>query len=378
MMHSLIISNYKHSPETSHQTWPLIVGRAQDTALLRFPNMTKTHIFLTGATGYIGGSVLARLLTHPQSDSFDITVLVRDPSKAAQFRQLGVSSVQGSNADHSLLREQAANTDVVIACADADDEGAANAILRGLKDRHQKTGQVPSLIHTSGTGVLSDDAQGRFATDKIYSDMNIPQLESLPQTQPHRVVDLSLVEADKEGYVKTFIILPCTIYGIATGPLVDAGLQNAHSQQIPTLVRLSVDRRRAGMVGEGKNIWNNVHIDEVADLYILLLNFIIPHNLSGSVIPKDFTHGAAGFYFAENGEHTLGSIGEAIGEVLVSKGRTTNASPTTFTEDEHKRYFPRGTSLGTNSRCRADRARAVGWKPKLTTRDMLASVKFEF
>lgn len=32
--------------------------------------------------------------------------------------------------------------------ADADDEDAAKAILRGLKDRYEKTGKVPSLIHT--------------------------------------------------------------------------------------------------------------------------------------------------------------------------------------------------------------------------------------
>lgn len=65
-----------------------------------------------------------------------------------------------------------------------------------------------------------------------------------------------------KGYVKTFIILPSTIYGIASGSLVDAGLQNAHSQQIPTLVKLSQERGRAGMVGEGKNIWPNVHIQD--------------------------------------------------------------------------------------------------------------------
>jgi hypothetical protein len=38
-----------------------------------------------------------------------------------------------------------------------------------------------------------------FATDTIYSDLDIPQLESLPITQPHRPVDLALVNADSEG-----------------------------------------------------------------------------------------------------------------------------------------------------------------------------------
>jgi hypothetical protein len=38
-----------------------------------------------------------------------------------------------------------------------------------------------------------------FATDTIYSDLDITQLESLPVTQPHRSVDLTLVNADIEG-----------------------------------------------------------------------------------------------------------------------------------------------------------------------------------
>lgn len=33
-----------------------------------------------------------------------------------------------------------------------------------------------------------------------------------------------------------------------------------------------------------------------------------------------------------------------------------------------------GNYSGTNSRCRADRGRALGWKPKYNTKDMSASI----
>jgi hypothetical protein len=33
--------------------------------------------------------------------------------------------------------------------------------------------------------------------------------------------------------------------------------------------------------------------------------------------------------------------------------------------------------LGTNSRCRGDRSRSIGWKPVKATEDMLASIKPE-
>jgi hypothetical protein len=73
-----------------------------------------------------------------------------------------------------------------------------------------------------------------------------------------------------------YIILPSTIYGIASGPLVDLDLQNSHSQQIPALVKSSLDRGQGGMVGLGKNIWPNVHIDEgkLANLMYMPTDFI--------------------------------------------------------------------------------------------------------
>ena len=36
-----------------------------------------------------------------------------------------------------------------------------------------------------------------------------------------------------------------------------------------------------------------------------------------------------------------------------------------------------GNYGGTNSRCRADRGRSIGWKPKYTKDDMLKSIRSE-
>lgn len=171
--------------------------------------------------------------------------------------------------------------------------------------------------------------------------------------------------------MKTYIVLPSTIYGFASGPIVEAGLQNYRSQQIPTLVDLSLKRGQGGMVGKGKNWWGNVHIDDVADLYIQIFDLLTENHP-----PPDFAHGRAGFYFAENGEHTLFQVGEAIAKVLSSIGKGT-PSPTPFTHNEMVVYFPNGTSLGTNSRCRAERGPNIGWRPTMKTQDMLHSIKAE-
>ncbi|KAF8807005.1 NAD(P)-binding protein [Phlegmacium glaucopus] len=329
----------------------------------------KTNIFLTGATGYIGGSVLSRFLKHPNAASFNITVLVRSPEKAEKLKAFGVNPVIGDHSDVALVEKLTAKVDVAIAVADADNLDAARATLKGLKTRYEETGIPPIFIETSGTGVLIDDAVGDRTTDKIYDDANPDQIETLADTQPHRNVDLELINADKEGYVKVYIILPSTIYGIAAGDLVEHGIQNPHSQQVPALIQAGLGRGRAGMVGEGKNLWPNVNIEEVADLYVVLYDSIVSNPATG--------HGREGIYFGVSGEHTLYDVGKAVGEALVAIGKADNPEPTTFTKEDIDRYFKGSSYFGTNSRAVANRSRSIGWKPVKTTKDLLASVKPE-
>ncbi|KAJ7485954.1 NAD-binding protein [Mycena latifolia] len=329
---------------------------------------TKTNFFVTGATGYIGGAVLTRFLKHPRADTFHFTVLVRDPKKAAKLEELGIHTVVGSHSDAHLVETLACEADVVIATADCDDLGAAQATLAGLRKRHA-LGSTSIFINTSGTGVISDDAKGMHSDVTIYDDANADQIETLAPTAMHRNVDLAITQADAEGYVKSYIILPSTIYGLATGRLVDMGIQNPHSQQIPALISAALDRGQAGMVGEGKNLWPNVEIHELADLYVKLYDAIIADDTTG--------HGRNGFYFGASGEHSLYEVGKAIGAALVALGKSTNPEPTTFTQAELDKYFQGSAYLGSNSRCRATRSLALGWKPVKSTADLLASIQPE-
>ncbi|KAF9531406.1 hypothetical protein CPB83DRAFT_917504 [Crepidotus variabilis] len=331
---------------------------------------SKTKILITGITGYIGGAVYSHLTKHSDFTSFEITALVRSTDKAEKLKKLGINAVVGAHDDVKLMESLAAEADIVIATADADNVQAATATLAGLKKRYASSGIPPTFIHTSGTGVLTDGAAGEHSGDVIYDDSNVNQIESIPDIAIHRNVDLLLVNADKEGYVRTYIILPSTIYGIATGVLVDQEIQNPFSQQVPSLIKSSVKRGQAGVVGQGKNIWPDVHIDDVAQLYVVLLDSIRKNPSTG--------HGRDGYYFGENGEHTLYEVGKAIGEVLVAKGKTGDPEPTTFTKEELATYFKGSTYLGTNSRCRANHSRSIGWQPRFTKDDLLASIDAEY
>ncbi|KAF8687635.1 hypothetical protein AX14_003644 [Amanita brunnescens Koide BX004] len=329
----------------------------------------KVNFFVTGATGYIGGSVLAHFLRHPKRDEFEFTALVRSAEKAEKLkRQFGVNTVHGSFSDSGLIEKAASQADVVLSMADADDLGSIQTILRGLKRKYQATGSPPVLIHTSGTGVLADNAAGMYGTDEVYSDLDVEKFEKLPPSQPHRVVDLEVIEADKQGYAKTCLIYPVTIYGIADHALTKAGIANPHSIQVPALIHASLDRGRAGMVGEGRNIWHNVRIDEISALYAILYDTIASNPAAA--------HGREGIYIGENGQHTLYDVAKAMQEAMIELSLSEESEPSSFTKEEVRKYFG-SDYLGVNSHCRSDRSRTIGWKPTKTTQDFLASIKPE-
>jgi hypothetical protein len=115
--------------------------------------------------------VLAKLLAHPSRDTFDITIIVRGKEKAKEFEKFGIKAVAGSfKEDLDKVEELAESAHVVFSCvcslftfislfdssitllyvlqADADDMPSVKAILKGLKQRHAKEGDLPILIHT--------------------------------------------------------------------------------------------------------------------------------------------------------------------------------------------------------------------------------------
>jgi N-acetyl-gamma-glutamylphosphate reductase len=72
------------------------------------------NVFITGATGYIGGDTLYELYTkHPE---FTYTALVRTAEKAKSVTDKfpKVKTVQGDNDSQELIKNEAAKADIVI------------------------------------------------------------------------------------------------------------------------------------------------------------------------------------------------------------------------------------------------------------------------
>lgn len=139
-----------------------------------------TTILYLGATGYIGGAALDRILDTDKDSNLRVTVLVRDKAKAAAFATVDprLTPLTGSLGDLELLETQASKHDVVVNTANADDLPATEAILRGMAKRTKETGVKSILIHTSGTGMLSDVSNQRAFNNHASEATQRPQRQT--------------------------------------------------------------------------------------------------------------------------------------------------------------------------------------------------------
>ncbi|KAI0038117.1 hypothetical protein FA95DRAFT_1600200 [Auriscalpium vulgare] len=146
-------------------------------------------IFLLGATGYVGGSVLTAL--RDQRPDLEITALVRNPAHAGAIRATGASVIPGSFGDAKLVEDQVYAHDVVINTADSNNVKLMEAILRGARRRYDEGKKQSVLVHTSGVAVLLDGGrEGKFdMSGKIWNDAKEDDLKSITNSM-HGQVDV--------------------------------------------------------------------------------------------------------------------------------------------------------------------------------------------
>ncbi len=282
-------------------------------------------ILVTGATGYIGGSVATRLL----EKGHHVLGLARSDEAAASLKKRGIEPVTGTLNDHGPLQQAARSVDAVVNAAHSDNPFVVLSILPQLRG----TGKV--FIQTSGSSVVSTYDEGEFV-DRVFNE-DTP-FTPMPEKATRVAIDLQVLRAALDG-VCSVVIRPTLIYGRGIGV-------NSSSVQIPKLIEQAQKSGVGKHIGRGLNVWSNVHISDVADLYALALE----HAPAGSL------------FYAENGESSMKSTVEAISRMLGQGGRTEDWPIAQAVE-----ALGPGAHLtfGSNSRAQAQKARKVlGWAPK--------------
>ena len=286
------------------------------------------NIFVTGVTGYIGGSVAQRLV----ENGYNVSGLVRPESreKTDLLKERGISSVVGSLDDIDLLTRAVQAADAIIHTASADDVASVYTLIAAL-ERSGKT-----LLTTTGTSIVADHADGEYAGTVFHTEATYfePVSCRIPRVDINRYVRQAAIEKG----IRTIVICPSMVYG--TG----RGLQ-PESDQIPKLIAFSQKEGGGLYFGKGLNRYSNVYIDDLTQLYLLALE----KAPGGS------------FFFAENGHNSFKEIAGMISHYLGFDGKTISIGI------EHLiKYHGESDRLGvaSNSLVKAVNARRLGWLPE--------------
>ncbi len=201
-------------------------------------------VFVTGATGYIGSAVTERLAAFGHT----VAGLARSEESARKFERLGAAVVRGDLRDARVIEAAARQAEAAIhlgfefsSDAERVDLAAVEALIRGLRHSGKP------LIYTSGIWVLGN-------TGGAEADENSPlNPAAVVAWRPgHERMVL------KAAGVRGVVIRPAMVYGRGGG--FAAGF-----------ARAAVERGAAQYVGNGGNRWPFVHVDDLADLYVLAL-----------------------------------------------------------------------------------------------------------
>jgi nucleoside-diphosphate-sugar epimerase len=273
------------------------------------------RVFVTGATGYVGRAVAEAL----RAAGHGVAGLARSDEAAARLEAAGCAALRGSLADADVLARGAREADAVIhlaATGGADqaavDTAAVHAVLDAL------VGSGKPFLYTSGIWVLGP-------TGDAVADEDAPaNPAALVAWRP--AVERAVVDAAARG-IRSVVIRPGVVYGRGGGTpggFIAAGRKKG-------VVRY---------VGDGRQRWPFVHVDDVADLYVLALD-----------APAGTVLNAAGPSLP-------------VREVAEAAARATGARAEAWPlEDARARLGPYADALALDQQVSAERARALGWRP---------------
>jgi nucleoside-diphosphate-sugar epimerase len=311
------------------------------------------RIFLTGVTGFVGGSILSSL--HKAHPDIHITALVRSEAdaKALQAAYLNFTPIIGTLSLLPLLRSAAAASDFVIHMA-GENIPAVCAMIDGLASSSTTELPLPRLISLSGPRSLIDRSlpiTGIATTSsRIWSDIDDAQtILSLPKERMHAEADQAIIAHGIAKGVGTILISPGQLWGRGKGLLK----QESHAASYFEAVK---KRARAFVIGDGSISWSWCSIGDLSNAVVFLMEQAL---LSGDEKRRQVGVNEEGYYFVQTDDVSLMERATAVSKRL---GLGEVESVSIEVAAEIHQYGP--LMWGCGARFRADRLTSLGWRPK--------------
>ena len=281
------------------------------------------HVFLTGATGYIGSAVLDAMI----KGGHRVTAMARDPEKAERLQARGAATIIGElGLPKTYVNAVKAADAVVHTAMESSPRGvekerlALETILGALAETSRADGKQRVFIYTSGVWVL-----GR-SVKSAEEDAPLDPPPHVAWRPAHEELVLSALSAT----LRTVVVRPGIVYGGGRGIVADL-IKDA----LNGLIRV---------VGPGKNRWPSIYDHDLAELYVRILE----------------SPSAAGVIHAtDEADERVIDIAEAIAEHVPQKPDI-RIVPLT---EARKKFGTYADALALDQKVRSPKARALGWTP---------------
>lgn len=287
------------------------------------------RVMVFGATGYIGKHATA----HLAATGYAVTAFVRNDKDVAPLEALGARAFVGSFDDLAAVVSVAREQDAIIWAAQLmlEDE---HRVVSAFLDAFEGTGKT--FVFTGGTSMLSQRTDGDWSENTYAEDEPfVPRRQIAP-----RLAIENMVRAAAERGVRGICVRPPLVWG------------NGGSRVISDLYHSAKKTGAVCYVGRGLNVYSNVHVDDLADLYAKVLQ-----------------KGVAGaLYHAVCGEVSYRIMAETIARHLQVPTRSVSVKEAAEIWDK----FSGPIVYSSCSRTRCPRARQeLGWKPSDDHLDIL-------
>lgn len=283
-------------------------------------------VFLTGATGYIGSAVADKLLAAGHT----VLGLSRSSESDDKLRSKGIEPYRGDLTDLQSLAHGTRNADGVIHTGNPFnpqdfskvlmiDRNAVDAMLDALE------GTDKPFVYTSGTRVIAP-SEHVFDEDTPFT----PDDDFLGT----RAVTEQIVFAAAARGIRSIVLRPPVVYG------------RGGSVHIPFQMQYAKQTGVVRYIKTGDAVLSTVHVDDLADLYLLAIEHALPGSLFNTA----------------SGEVTTQAVAEAISHILGLGGQVESWLIEQASE-EWGTVFVR--FWGTSNRTTGEKARKVlAWNPK--------------
>ena len=284
------------------------------------------QVFVTGATGHIGGFVLEAFMRGGHT----VSALVRDPMKAELVARRGARPVLGDLSRVESYGDAASQANVIVHIAfdrSARGPDVDRLAIRALLDAAARTSAPTSptaFVYTSNVWVLGDTPTAPATEDAVVNPTPIAAWRPAHEQM--------VLEAGREAGVRAVVVRPGIVYGGTSGIVADL-LKDAGKG----IIRI---------VGDGSNRWPCVYARDLANLYV-----------RAGTSPD-----AAGIFHAND------EADERVEDIVESIACHTRTRPDVRRmplSEARAKMGPYAEALALDQRVRSPRARGLGWSPTL-------------